>query len=336
MAAVLGNNPFRINEWRVDPDLNRLSRGELTIKVDPQNMKVLELLASRPGEVFSSTEIEESAWPDVVVSPNSVYQSIAHLRRALGDDKKEPRFIETISKKGYRCVGRVERIEFPKFVEAPKNDSLRAPASAAKRLNWSLRAIGAAAACLSALGLALFLATSSPTESTKAADAGNDPPDLTAEILLRKGDAALIAGHPHEAAREFERAMTLARSSTGEESELTARAMAKLADAFLWQGMFREAERLASEAVRIFETSTPPMDPRQLNARTVLGEVLINLEDYPRADVHLVKAVELGEQLYGRSDRRVGGIIGTLAKLRRAEGRLQEAEELARELVNDV
>jgi DNA-binding winged helix-turn-helix (wHTH) protein len=60
MAAVLGNNPFKINEWRVDPDLNRMSRGQQTIKVDPQNMKVLELLASRPGEVFSLAQIEES------------------------------------------------------------------------------------------------------------------------------------------------------------------------------------------------------------------------------------------------------------------------------------
>lgn len=127
MAAVLGNNPFRINEWRVDPDLNRLSRGELTIKVDPQNMKVLELLASRPGEVFSSTQIEEIAWPDVVVSPNSVYQSIAHLRRAFGDDKKEPRFIETISKKGYRCVGRVERIDASQSVEKSSGASTFVP-----------------------------------------------------------------------------------------------------------------------------------------------------------------------------------------------------------------
>lgn len=108
MAAVMGNGSFTINEWRVDPSLNRISRGENIVKVDPQNMKVLELLASKPGEVFSQAEIEQSAWPNVVVTPNSVYQSIANLRRAFGDDKHNPQYIETIARKGYRCVAKVD------------------------------------------------------------------------------------------------------------------------------------------------------------------------------------------------------------------------------------
>src|SRR5690606_16071117 len=95
---------FTINDWLVEPSLNRISRGDEIVKIDPQNMKVLELLASRPGEVFSQTEIEQHAWPGVVVTPNSVYQSIAQLRRALGDDKAKPTYIETIPRKGYRLV----------------------------------------------------------------------------------------------------------------------------------------------------------------------------------------------------------------------------------------
>src|SRR5688572_27567492 len=103
MAAVFANKSFTINDWRVDPALNRLSRDDEVIKIDPQHMKVLELLASRPGEVISQTEIEEVVWPGVIVTPNSVYQSIAQIRRALGDDKNQPKYIETIARKGYRC-----------------------------------------------------------------------------------------------------------------------------------------------------------------------------------------------------------------------------------------
>lgn len=62
MAAVLGNIPFRINEWRVDPDLNRLSRGRTDDQGRPADMKVLGLLPSRPFEVFSSNQIEEIVW----------------------------------------------------------------------------------------------------------------------------------------------------------------------------------------------------------------------------------------------------------------------------------
>src|SRR5688572_7976281 len=111
MAAVFANKSFTINDWRVDPALNRLSRADEVVKIDPQNMKVLELLASRPGEVVSQAEIEESAWAGVIVTPNSVYQSIAQLRRALGDDRTQPRYIETIARKGYRCVAAVYEFE---------------------------------------------------------------------------------------------------------------------------------------------------------------------------------------------------------------------------------
>lgn len=108
MDAISGNKSFTINEWRVDPALNRLSRADEVIKIDPQNMKVLELLASRPGEVISQPEIEQIAWSGVIVTPNSVYQSIAQLRRALGDDKASPKFIETIARKGYRLIADVD------------------------------------------------------------------------------------------------------------------------------------------------------------------------------------------------------------------------------------
>src|SRR5688572_29346106 len=107
MAAVFANKSFTINDWRVDPALNRLSRADEVVKIDPQNMKVLELLASRPGEVISQSEIEQIAWPGVIVTPNSVYQSIAQLRRALGDDRSQPRYIETIARRGYRCVATI-------------------------------------------------------------------------------------------------------------------------------------------------------------------------------------------------------------------------------------
>src|SRR5690606_3586335 len=97
-------------DWRVEPQLNRIVRGEEIVKIDPRNMKVLQLLASQPGLVFSQAEIEKAVWSDVIVTPNSVYQSIAQLRRALADDKRVSRYIETIPRKGYRAVA---QIRFP-------------------------------------------------------------------------------------------------------------------------------------------------------------------------------------------------------------------------------
>lgn len=99
--------PFLLQDWRVEPALDRLSRGTESVKLDPRNMGVLRYLAERAGAVVTQGEIEQAVWKDVVVGPNSVYQSIAQLRRALGDDKREPQYIETIPRKGYRLIARV-------------------------------------------------------------------------------------------------------------------------------------------------------------------------------------------------------------------------------------
>ncbi len=81
MSISVEDQGFWVGEWRVEPPLNRIVLGEEIVRIDPRNMKVLQLLTSRPGHVFSQAQIEEGIWSDVFVTPNSVYQSIAQLRR---------------------------------------------------------------------------------------------------------------------------------------------------------------------------------------------------------------------------------------------------------------
>jgi len=70
-------------------------------------MGVLVTLASKPGEVFSRQELEEQNWQGAVVGYDALAKAINKLREALGDDKKNPHYIQTISKKGYRLVANV-------------------------------------------------------------------------------------------------------------------------------------------------------------------------------------------------------------------------------------
>ena len=99
---------FRLGDWIVEPARDCLSRDGDSIKLDPRDMQVMLCLTERAGDVVTQAEIETTVWTDVVVGPNSVYQSIAHLRRALGDDRAAPRYIETIPRKGYRLLLPVE------------------------------------------------------------------------------------------------------------------------------------------------------------------------------------------------------------------------------------
>jgi DNA-binding winged helix-turn-helix (wHTH) protein len=100
---------FRIAGWLVQPSLNRVSFGERVVQLEPKLMDVLVYLAENAGQVVSKIDITDAVWSEVFITESVITRSIAGLRRAFGDDVKNPRFIETISKRGYRLIAEVER-----------------------------------------------------------------------------------------------------------------------------------------------------------------------------------------------------------------------------------
>jgi TolB-like protein len=80
------------------------------------------VLAKRAGETVSIDELLEDVWTGVVVTPDSVYQAVATLRRLLGDDPKQPRYIATVPRLGYRMIAAVvETLEEVKSPPAAAN-----------------------------------------------------------------------------------------------------------------------------------------------------------------------------------------------------------------------
>jgi TolB-like protein/DNA-binding winged helix-turn-helix (wHTH) protein/Flp pilus assembly protein TadD len=106
--------PFCIGDWLIDPSLGRVSghtagrnsESEQT-KLEPQVMTVLLCLAKQQGQVVSREDIEAQAWANRVVGYDSLSTAIIKLRKALGDNSKNPRYIETVPKKGYRLIATV-------------------------------------------------------------------------------------------------------------------------------------------------------------------------------------------------------------------------------------
>jgi transcriptional activator of cad operon len=70
-------------------------------------MRLLLCLAERAGEVVSIDDLLNHVWSGVIVAPDSVYQGVATLRRQLGDDSKQPTYIATVPRLGYRMVATV-------------------------------------------------------------------------------------------------------------------------------------------------------------------------------------------------------------------------------------
>ncbi|MEM1181812.1 MAG: winged helix-turn-helix domain-containing protein [Acidobacteriota bacterium] len=113
MTTMSMRRPLRIGEFDVEPDLNRLRKGSQEQAVEPRVMDLLVLLAESPGEVLSRTEILERVWPETAVQDDALRRVVTVLRRTLGDDSKQPRYIETITRRGYRLVAPVSYPEAP-------------------------------------------------------------------------------------------------------------------------------------------------------------------------------------------------------------------------------
>jgi transcriptional activator of cad operon len=99
---------LRIGDWFVNPLSGEIARGDERVRLEARTMRLLLCLAQKPGEVVSIDDLLSQVWSGVVVTPDSVYQAIAALRRLLGDDAKQPAYIVTVPRLGYRLVARVE------------------------------------------------------------------------------------------------------------------------------------------------------------------------------------------------------------------------------------
>jgi transcriptional activator of cad operon len=142
---------LRIGAWCVDPSSAQISRDGETARVEARTMRLLVCLAEHAGEVVSIDELLNQVWSEVSVTPDSVYQAVASLRRVLGDDPKQPTYIATVPRLGYRMVATVGPWVEPSVAEpgAPEAADTERP-----RINWT-RAAGAVI-CLAVAAVFLF------------------------------------------------------------------------------------------------------------------------------------------------------------------------------------
>src|ERR1700751_1622109 len=99
---------FKFGEFEVREEEFVLIRGGEAVPVEPKVFRVLLYLLRNPGRLVKKDEILNAVWEDVSVSENSLTRSIATLRRLLGDDAREPRYIATVQTVGYRFLCPVE------------------------------------------------------------------------------------------------------------------------------------------------------------------------------------------------------------------------------------
>jgi DNA-binding winged helix-turn-helix (wHTH) protein len=99
--------PFHLGDWLVEPTLDRISMDDRVVQLRPRAMDVLACLAIFGGKLASKRELIDEVWRTEFVSEHALTQVIAELRAALGDDARNPSYIENIPRRGYRLVAQV-------------------------------------------------------------------------------------------------------------------------------------------------------------------------------------------------------------------------------------
>jgi DNA-binding winged helix-turn-helix (wHTH) protein len=112
MAETRTDRRFRFATFEADAVAGELRRQGIRVKLNAQPFHLLLLLLEHPGEVLTRDEIAHALWPDgtFVDYERGVNSALNRLREALGDSAANPRFIETLARRGYRFIAPVERI----------------------------------------------------------------------------------------------------------------------------------------------------------------------------------------------------------------------------------
>jgi len=108
MVVGVEDVEFRFGGFELFPVRRRLSRGGRTLKVGSRALDLLVTLVERAGRVVSKDELISRVWPDVVVEDTNLRVNIYNLRRVLGDDGLDERFIVYVARRGYVFVAPVE------------------------------------------------------------------------------------------------------------------------------------------------------------------------------------------------------------------------------------
>ena len=176
--------PVRFGSWVFLPDAGVVRSNDQETTLPPRASSLLERLIDARGAIVTKEELVESVWPDTAVSDHSVSEALRVLRRVLGDDPREPRYIQTLPRRGYRFVAPVESLgDAPSTVTATAKASgqtaeggAEAPAMRRSLIRWRL-ALASAALVIAALAIIAAWSTAGSSVAIAPVRTIVTPPD---------------------------------------------------------------------------------------------------------------------------------------------------------------
>src|SRR6516164_137710 len=116
----------RFDSFELDFRARELRKNGVKLRLQGQAIQVLAVLLNRGGELVTREELRAEVWPEdtFVGFDHSLHNAIARIREVLGDSASDPRYIETLPRRGYRYIGPVEETQAPPAPAEKVNDAV--------------------------------------------------------------------------------------------------------------------------------------------------------------------------------------------------------------------
>jgi DNA-binding winged helix-turn-helix (wHTH) protein/Tol biopolymer transport system component len=181
---------YEFGPFRLDPAERLLLRDGQAVPLTPKAFDLLVCLVERHGRLVEKSTLMRALWPDTVVEEANVAYNISALRKVLGDDREDARFIETVPTRGYRFVARVA------VSSTRPSDSIAIPSPVVpgrSRGNFSAYRIGLGLAAAAMLIMVLLFFAQRDVTRTPAAIRENSLTRLTGNPADRPLESARIS-----------------------------------------------------------------------------------------------------------------------------------------------
>src|SRR5580693_3834282 len=110
---MTNKRPFclHFDDFRVEPRNYKIFRADRMLALEPKTFQILMFLLENHDRVVEKRELLDAVWKDVAVTENALTREVGKLRKALGDDPKAPKYVETVHTRGYRFIAGVRTLE---------------------------------------------------------------------------------------------------------------------------------------------------------------------------------------------------------------------------------
>lgn len=340
---------FRLHQWSVDPALDAIASTEACVRLDPRPMQVLLLLAQHAGEVLSQRQIEGAVWGDVLVTSNSVYQCITQLRKALGDDPRQPQYIQTIPRKGYRLIApvewqhgagaaAVERDAAPAselFAAQPLTHSLAVPlplvaTPLAPRSRWWRVSIAVGVVLATGIALETLWIATERSQAQRERERAEQVSQLMVEVFSA-ADPFVNLGRPITARELLKQGAQRLKTDLEQRPWLRAQVLETIGRSYRRQGLHELAVPALEEALQIRRSNGGDRQPETGSLRAELGVAFHSLGRFADSDSAFATALAIRSETAARSSEPYARLVGDIGTLELARSHPQQAAQLLNE-----